>query len=111
MKQRPLKIKFNHLTYEVGPWEPSEAGEFCGLCDHSKLMIRILRTAPPSEQARILWHEIIHAMYYAFNLEDVPRDEEAICGSLESPLTSLIYDNPHITGVFVAAFAGKPIVS
>ena len=112
--KKPLRIKVGHLEYEVLALTPKHVmceGRNYGLHVIEDNIIYIDASQSPAEQVRILLHELIHAMCWAHNIPKQPRDEEQMCGILESPLAYLFRDNPGLQGVFASAFAGKPLVA
>ena len=110
----PLRIKVAHLEYQILPMTPKHVlyeGSNYGLHIAVDNHIYIdASQASPAEQVRILFHELIHAMFWAYNISKESRDEEKTCAILESPLAALFRDNPHLPGVMAAAWAGKPLV-
>lgn len=113
MKRRAsvLKLKLHHITISVLPLtDKHDDGDTLGLWSTKDHAIYIHPDYPPSEQARILWHEIIHGFYWVYNWDDTPRTEESICDLLESPLTALFNDNPHLAAALAGAAAGAPLV-
>jgi hypothetical protein len=113
MKKRRacLKIKLHHITVSVLPLPARlDDGDTLGYWSSKDQAIYIHPDHPPSEQARILWHEIVHGFYWVYNWDDAPLKEEAICDRLESPLTALFNDNPHLAAALAAAAAGAPLV-
>lgn len=107
-----MRLKINHLTYDVLPLPPlwADAESAVGLHSPNEPAIYIRSDEAPAEQARILWHELIHALWHAFNIPKQARDEEQTCEVLESPLAALFVDNPHLSQALLAARDGKPIV-
>lgn len=107
-----LRLKLNHITIEVRALSSRrefDEGSY-GWFIPREQAIYIDADQPASEQARILCHEIIHALWWAHNLPKETMDEERICGALESPFAALFRDNPHLAAAMAAAFAGKPLV-
>lgn len=108
-----LRIKINHLEYSILPISEKHVlyeGSNYGLHIPLSNEIFIAADQSPSEQVRILCHELLHAIHWAYNIPKESRDEEKVCGILESPLAALFRDNPHLPRVIAAAFAGKPLV-
>lgn len=111
--KRPLRIKVAHLEYEVLALSGKHVlyeGRNYGLHIIEDNRIYIDSAQSPSEQVRILLHELIHALCWAHNIPKQPRDEEQMCGVLETPLAMLFRDNPGLGDIFAKAFAGKPLV-
>jgi len=110
-KPASLRLKINHIVVSVLPLAGKRNdGDTLGYWSAKEQAIFIHPEYSPAEQVRILWHEIVHAFYWAYNVDDVPRTEEAICDLMESPLAALFRDNPHLGQVLNDAFAGKPLV-
>lgn len=106
-----LEIKVGHLVYEVKPLTPLLADAESAMSVFStspETVIYIRADQPPAEQVRLLWHELIHVMWHAFNLPDRKLGEEDICLAIESPLAMVFRDNPHLGRVMTDAF-GKAI--
>lgn len=115
MKKRevtPLRLKINHIVVEVRALDHKRDfdGDDYGWFLPCEQAIYIHAEQPASEQVRILFHELLHVMWWAYNIPKESRDEEHTCDVLESPLAALHLDNPHLSDVLKAAFDGKPIV-
>jgi hypothetical protein len=107
-----MKLKIAHLDYDIRPLKPlaADAESAQSLITHSPETAIYLRTdQPAAEQVRLLWHELIHAMWYAFNLSGEPLEEEDVCLTLESPLATVMRDNPQLAVLMANAFDGQPI--
>lgn len=107
-----MNIRVGHLIYAVLPLPIAQANaeNIVGLHDGDVPAVYIRPDQPPPEQVRILWHELIHALFHAHGISARRRDEEQTCLALESGLTMLALDNPRLPAVIAAAFRGKPIV-
>jgi len=109
-KSGALRIKVNHVDYYVLPLGAESTEEAVGWHQPKEQTIYIDPGHPPSEQVRILFHELIHAFWWAYNLTEEMRDEEKVCDALESPLAALFRDNPRLGQIIRGAFSGKPLV-
>jgi len=109
-KSDTLRLKINHVWYNVLPLDPESREEAVGWHQPKEQTIYIDPSHPPSEQVRVLFHELIHAFWWAYNISEEPRDEEKVCDVLESPLAALFLDNPRLARILADAFAGKPLV-
>lgn len=110
-KRAPLKLKMSHIFIEVRALDKHgfNADDY-GWFVKEDQAIYIDMEQPPDEQVRVLWHELIHAFFWAYNIPEEARDEEKMCDILETPLAALFRDNPHLGAAIAAAFAGKPLV-
>lgn len=64
----------------------------CGEFSSTLLRITMDADAPAQKLVDTLWHEIMHAVYWAYNLRD-GDDEERMCATLASALTQIHRDN------------------
>ena len=112
-KDDTLRLKVAHLEYEVLPLSSKfvqTEGRNYGLHVIEDNRIYIDANQSPAEQRRIFWHELFHAIHWAYNIPKKMRDEEEICLALETPLACLFADNPHLLMVLGRAASSKPLV-
>lgn len=107
-----MKLKVAHRDVEVIPMDPASCHDAVGLWwDHAGTIV-ISPDRPPEDQARILIHELLHAIHSCFRLDSRERDEEGICGDFDAPLATVLRDNPSLLAVLHQALnQRKPIVT
>jgi len=93
----PKKIKIGHYIFDVCNMTKDlrKHGEVFGVCDQTKQKIHIDVTATPAVLRDTLLHEIMHGVYWMFNLEDENK-EEKIVSSLATGLLAVFRDNPEV---------------
>lgn len=112
-----MKLKVGYRDYEVLALHPDDAEEndmedldgFHRSVPRPIICIRADRTA--EEQAAILIHELIHAMFRTYRLPSKGLTEEEVCSRLDPALAALFKDNPGLHGVLNKALcSGRKIV-
>lgn len=109
-----MRIRVGHLLYEICPLGVEEADErnIDGMCEHHTQRILIREELPPAQQAGVLIHELIHAMFHVYAMPRRGITEEQVAAGLEGPVAILLRDNPDIgTAIRQALDAGVPLVT
>jgi len=109
-----MKVKIGHLEYAVEGLHPEKAdaerADGLFIARFQKIFIR--SDLPPDQQAGVLLHEILHAIFHAHGLPNSRLTEEDVATRLEGPLASLIRDNPFLMKTLADSLSGKrPIIS
>lgn len=93
----PIKIKVGIFDYDIIAWEANSAtanrrfGEFSAV----ENCIRVDVLAHKFKVVDTLVHEINHAIFYVYKLEDADN-EERICGTMASAWAAVYRDNPDL---------------
>ena len=97
----PKSVKVGCYTYSIEiqdqPW-CEEHGVY-GLCDDESKIITIVDNVDMDSTLNTFQHELLHALYYFFGLDD-DHDEEQTVSALSSGLIMLYQDNPSILRIF-----------
>lgn len=96
---KAFTLRVGHLDILVEPvsHELADKEEMHGCYLSSQFKIQIRHPYPPAEQARVLIHELIHAVYDVWRYtSDKSKDEESVCESLDIPLVKILQDNPQL---------------
>ena len=106
-------LKIGHRDISVIPMTPSESETLgaWGQWEPAHGLIRIAAHLAPTEQVRILLHEIIHACW---NIYRLPKrvDEEMACERLDRALATVFRDNAEVLGVIHQGLSnGVPVVA
>ena len=102
-------LKFGYRDIQVLPMSDEEADtERCSGWYRDNI-IKVQESLDPPEQARILIHEILHAVFESFNIRRKRYNEELICKTLDKPLAQVLRDNPHLLKILNDAWEGKSI--
>lgn len=89
-----MHVKVSYGNIEILPLSPTEFGDdTLGIYDQSKHTILIRHDLPPSKQASVLIHELIHACFDLHALRREKLTEEDVCEMLDGPITALLTDN------------------
>ncbi|MGI9486268.1 MAG: hypothetical protein ACR2RF_10405 [Geminicoccaceae bacterium] len=100
MTDLPKTVRIGYADYRVQPWphhEAAAAGRY-GECSSYELVIRIddgLLDRSPLKAADTMLHEILHAIYWVYGVEDEDK-EERLVGMMASALTQVWRDNPQV---------------
>jgi hypothetical protein len=93
----PKAIRVAAYDIKVINWDTHTAcanrrfGEFCAL----EFCIRVDATVDPMKVLNTLIHEINHAVYWAYGLEDEDK-EERVVSTMAIGWTQIYRDNPHL---------------
>ena len=92
-----MELKIGHLTYKVEQVdkEHMEAASIYGSCNHEKQTIKLSKEMTKERHAEVLLHEIIHAVFHAYNIR-TEDGEERVTTSLANGLTQVFVDNPDL---------------
>jgi len=90
----PKKIKIANHVYKIVAWsdEIAFAKSRFGECDCLALEIRIQTNNIKSLVSETLVHEIMHAIYWSYNIK-VEDDEERIVGTMAVGMSQVLQDN------------------
>lgn len=94
--KRPTSIKVLNLDYEIH-WHDEGWHEQTGSYGQQNIrrqVIRIDESAPPQLIADTFLHEVVHAVFDAFGLEEKAEREEPITRRLATGLCTIWKDNP-----------------
>jgi len=104
----PDKVKVACFDIKVEEWHPNSAnsrrcyGEFSAL----ELLIRIDVSSAPTKIVDTLIHELNHAIYWVYGMED-GDEEERIVGTMATAWTQVYRDNPDILDFIKTALLRK----
>lgn len=96
MQQLPDRVRVGAYDFHIRKWTANEsAGEQkFGVCSTTEQMICVQMTMPTRYKAvDTTLHEIIHAVYWAYGIEDGDK-EERVVSIMGSALCALHRDNP-----------------
>ena len=91
----PTVMRIGPHDYTVEDWEPAKAaiagryGE-CGTVDR---VIRVSRAHGPRRAADTFWHEVLHAIFYEWQINDRDKEERTVA-TLSGALVAAWRDNP-----------------
>lgn len=105
-----LALKIDHRDITVDALHPGYDDTAAGLYESAFSRILISPAASPAEQARLLLHEVLHAVW---DIRHMPATvtEELACSLLDGALATVFRDNLHLTAVLInALYAGQVIV-
>lgn len=111
MTDLPSSVKVAYRTYRIemlDHWEATEKQRF-GECDKNAAVIRLDEKLDRFKMANTVLHELIHAIWYAFNGPEAKITEENIAFVVSNGLTTVLRDNPALAVWLTEAVAeGKP---
>ena len=93
----PKKIKIAHMDIEVEAWPHRSAnarsayGEFSG----EEGMIRIDTTQHPYKVAETFLHELHHAIFWVYKMQDDDEEERTVA-TFATGMAQVFRDNPHV---------------
>ncbi len=93
----PKKIKVIAFDIAIHQWESKEANALqrWGQFNADEMVIRIDKSLNPIKMIDVLVHEINHAIYWAYGMEDEDK-EERIVGMFATAWTQVYRDNPEL---------------
>ena len=95
MAEFPTSVRIGHFDYRVEDWHPTQAAlaNRYGECDHMAKTIRVTRCHGDKKAAETLIHEVLHAIFTEWVIEDGDK-EERIVTTLAGALCTAWRDNP-----------------
>jgi len=93
----PKSVKVANHIIKIIEWTDKEAnaqnqfGEFSG----NELIIRINTELHQSLIIETLWHEILHAIYWSYNIKDDDKEERTIT-VFATGISQVMSDNPKV---------------
>lgn len=108
-----MKIKVGHRSYKVLPLPQQLRKRYhcSGLISFLEQTIHIQKLEQPNEQARLLIHELTHAIFAGVGDRGKKLDEEQVCSMVDNGFAMIFQDNPELLGVLHQALnRGKAIV-
>lgn len=105
----PATVTVCGMVYEVVKWSKAdaEAVEAWGQCHKDDLRITIKEGLHVQQEARVLLHEVLHAVHTAGGIRELDvkdNAEERLVDILAFQLTALIRHNPALVAYLQAAF-------
>jgi hypothetical protein len=102
----PKSVRVGYRDYAVVPWDRADAEdkEALGDCDHILGVIRVRADLPAQEKARVLIHEVFHAMWHVGDLEKSAREEKAV-SVLSFQWAAVLGQNPGLVAFMGEALA------
>lgn len=92
------KVRIGCADYTIVPWTSHQAGDYSRHGEHSSTL-RELRICfegrGDSAHATTLLHEIIHAVWYQYGLEDEDKEERVVT-VLSNGLSAALRDSPDV---------------
>lgn len=92
----PKTVRVAGYDFKIVVWQPLEAhsAHRYGECSTIEQVIRISRfSASPEKAVDTFLHELLHAIHWAFGVEDVDREERTV-NLLSTGLMTVHRDNP-----------------
>lgn len=95
MAEFPTSVRIGHFDYKVEVWDADKASLAAryGECSHLEKIIRVARHHSPRQTAETLVHEMLHAIWAQWVIED-NDPEERIVNTLSGALCAAWRDNP-----------------
>lgn len=104
------RIKIGARRYSLRAMPGEDRSEIHGKISLDRGLIMLDPAIPADNQAETLLHEILHGVWYAYNLEDGLK-EEAVVTALGTGLMAVFVDNPDLMKVLMdAALRGRPVL-
>ena len=107
----PASVKVGYIDYEIRLWSALEAqsSHRLGEADHLTQVIRVSQALAPRAFAEVLLHELLHALFYVYNIQDEDREERTV-GTLSTAIAAMWRDNPELVAYLGRAFVtgGNP---
>ena len=92
------KIKIGYKNYKLEEWKQTvaSANEAQGQFFAKEGVIGYTADEKGVSHANTLFHEILHAIIYQWNMELEEKVEESIVNGLANGLTTILVDNPKL---------------
>ena len=94
----PVSVKIGYRHYVIEHWKGRvgiQAGRF-GECDTSLAIIRVDDGWSKEKAANTLLHEIMHAIFFEYNMCDEDDEERIVC-TMSNALITVMTDNPIVS--------------
>ena len=97
MNSRPKTVKILHATYiiEYVNAEDPDLKDNLGVCLSEKLVIKIKKSMKKQLMKSILWHEILHAIWWWLDLQENDEEERFVSKAATGSYHVLL-DNPDL---------------
>lgn len=95
--EMPKKVKIGVFDFAIEDWHPRTAAHkrAYGECETANLVIRIDQSYDQRKVADSLLHEILHAVFWAWGVEDGDK-EERLVNTLSTAICTVWRDNPDV---------------
>lgn len=100
MARIPNKVDVGPFGYKIVQNLPEDK-ECFGMCDHRELKISLLPGLAKDAKAETLFHEILHACFFASSLHLPQKEEERIVAALSVSLLHVLRTNPTVTNYLI----------
>ena len=96
--QRPDKIKIGYRDYKLEEWKQTvaSANEAHGQFFSKEGIIGYTEEEKGVSHANTILHEILHAVFYQWNIELGDKEEEQLVNGLTNGLTTVFVDNSEL---------------
>ena len=107
----PKKIRVSVNKYDVELkkevyLKKNQTTECYGVCNSTEKTIELSTSYPNHNVSCVLLHELLHALYYEYDLEN-RTPEEKVVSILSTGLTNLFVDNPKLLEYFIKEWRAK----
>jgi hypothetical protein len=108
MADLPKRVRISAFDFTVEDWKPHSAtasgrfGEFSCL----EQVIRVDTSVNKIKVLDTFLHEIFHAIYWAYGIEDGDNEERTV-GMLATAMTQVLRDNPSLHGLISSTFGSE----
>lgn len=112
--QLPDVMRIGSYDVDIEKWDAVYAGSTgsYGEFNSARLEIAICQDMPsPSKVAYTFLHEVMHAIWYAYGIEEKKDDEERIVTLMSHGWTQVHADNPWLLAWVYTALHGKPMAT
>lgn len=89
-------VRIGPIDYHISKKETLALNgrEMLGMIDMPNCLIEIKDKIAPDHERLTLWHEILHAMFYQYQIPQDDEEVEALIEKLAFGLKDLVEDNP-----------------
>lgn len=101
--EMPKVLYVNHLKIPINivSTQESRKSGYWGLFDAKSATISLAPDLAEDIKVEIIWHELLHSLFYAYRLEDRDRSnknfsEESVCHVLAGGIVSVMRQNPDL---------------
>jgi len=104
MNKRPESVRVADVQYAIiyTKKDYDLGDDAYGIILHEKCLIKILKTCPEDIVKHTVWHEVLHAIYYWYDIQDEDTEERVVSKVALGTYRTLL-ENPELMEYLTAS--------